>query len=387
MQASRVLVLVLLTAVALASSARAELAVISNDNKVMLDNGTTKVVPNAPPDTVTILDLKTSPPRVIAEIPVPGSVVGPPFSVALTPDESLALVGSSSKIDPNDATKTVPDSRVSVIDLKASPPAVIATLEAGKGAAGISINRAGTLALVANRAEGTVSVFSIQGRTVTPAGKVTIADEKSGPSHAALTPDGKMALVTRDGDHKISVLSIDGTKVEYTKRDINAGLRPYGVDVSNKGDFAVVANIGIGQGDADTVSLIDVTARPPRVVDTITVGQTPEGVKVSTDGVHVAVVVMNGSNKPKESPFYNERGKLLMLRIDNGRLSRVAEAPIGNWSQGAAFSDDGATILVGNMVQKDVQVFAWDGRTLKETARIKVNGGPAAIRTAEKVRR
>src|SRR5262249_20758067 len=159
----------------------------------------------------------------------------------------------------------------------------------------------------------------------------------------------------------------DGTKVEYTKRDINAGLRPYGVDVSNKGDFAVVANIGIGQGDADTVSLIDVTARPPRVVDTITVGQTPEGVKVSSDGVHVAVVVMNGSNKPKESPFYNERGKLLMLRIDNGRLSRVAEAPIGNWSQGAAFSDDGATILVGNMVQKDVQVFAWDGRTLKET--------------------
>jgi DNA-binding beta-propeller fold protein YncE len=382
----RVFALVVTAVLLLATAAQAQLAVTSNDNKVMLDNGTVKIVQNPAPDTVTIIDLKASPPRVVAEIAAPGSVVGPPLSVALTPDESLALVGSSSKIDPSDPTKTVPDNRVSVIDLKASPPAVIATLEAGRSAAGISINRQGTLALVANRSEGTVSVFSIAGKTVTPVGTVSIADEKSGTSHAVFTPDGAMALVTRDGDHKISVLKIAGTNVEYTKRDINAGLRPYGIDVSSKGDYAAVANIGIGQGDADTVSLIDVTAKPPRVVDTLTVGQTPEGIKVSPDGVHVAVVVMNGSNKAKDSPFYNERGKLVMLRIDNGKLRKVAEAPIGNWSQGAAFSADGATVLVGNMVQKEVQVFAWDGKALKETTRIKVNGGPAAIRTAENSR-
>jgi DNA-binding beta-propeller fold protein YncE len=380
----RVFALVLSAALALATAAHAQLAVTSNDNKVMLDNGTAKVVQNPAPDTVTVLDLKVSPPRVLAEIPAPGSVVGPPFSVALTPDESLALVGSSSKIDPSDPTKTVPDTRISVIDLKASPPAVIATLEAGKGAAGISVNRQGTLALVANRSEGTVSVFSISGKTVTPVGKVTIADEKSATAHAAITPDGKMALVTRDGDHKISVLKIDGTNVEYTKRDINAGLRPYGIDVSSNGDFAAVANIGIGQGDADTVSLIDVRATPPRVVETVSVGQTPEGIKVSPDGRYVAVVVMNGSNKAKESPFYADNGKLVILRAANMKLTKVAEAPIGHWSQGAAFSPDGKTILVGNMVEKDVQVFAFDGRALKQVGRIKVNGGPAAVRTAEK---
>src|SRR6266704_4447413 len=120
---------------------------------------------------------------VLVRLAALGSVVGPPLSVALTPDESLALVGSSSRVDPNDPTKTVPDTRVSVIDLKASPPAVIATLEAGRSAAGISITRQGTLALVANRSAGTVSVFTIQGKTVTPLGRVTIADEKSGTSH------------------------------------------------------------------------------------------------------------------------------------------------------------------------------------------------------------
>jgi DNA-binding beta-propeller fold protein YncE len=376
--------LLLLALLLVPLAAEAQLAVSSNDNKVRLDNGVTKVVPNAPPDTISIIDLAVAPPRVVAEIPVPGSVVGPPLSVALAPDESIALVTSSTKLDPNDATKTVPDNRVTVVDLKARPPVVLATLEAGRSAAGVSINRQGTLALVANRGEGTVSVFTIQGKTVASVGKVTVADEKSGTSHAAFTPDGRMALVSRDGDHKISVLSIDGTKVEYTKRDLNAGLRPYGIDVSSKGDFAAVANIGIGQGDTDTVSLIDVRARPPRVVDTISVGQTPEGVKVSPDGSIIAAVVMDGSNKAKESPFYNDGGRLVLLRANGMKLSKVAEAPIGHWSQGAAFSPDGKTILVGNMVEHDIQVFSWDGNALKQVARLKVNGGPAAVRTAEK---
>src|SRR5262249_45384980 len=121
-----------------------------------------------------------------------------------------------------------PDDKLTVIDLKASPPKVSAQLQAGQGAAGVSINRAGTLALVANRSEGTVSVFSIAGHALTPVGKINLGDDKSGPSHVAITPDGKTALVTRDGDNKISVLSIDGNKVEHTKRDISAGLRPYG---------------------------------------------------------------------------------------------------------------------------------------------------------------
>jgi len=379
----------LLAAVALtavvAPSASAQLAVSSNDNKVMLVNGVVKVVANAPPDTATIIDLKSSPPRVVAEIPVPGSVVGPPFSVALTPDESLALITSSSKVDPADPTKQAPDNRLSVVDLRANPPKVIATLETGKGPSGLSINRQGTLALVANRAEGTVSVFTIQGQTVTPAAKVTVGDEKSGVSHAAITPDGKMALVTRDGDDRISVLAINGNNVEYTKRDLNAGLRPYGIDIASNGAFAAVANIGRGQGDNDTASLIDLRAQPPRVVETVTVGQTPEGIKISPDGSMVAVIVMNGSNKAKDSPFYNDNGKLVLLRVNGTSMTKAAEAPIGHWSQGAAFSPDGRTILVGNMVEKEIQVFQWNGSALRDTGqRIKVNGGPAAVRTVEK---
>jgi len=365
--------------------AHAQLLLSTNDNKVALVNGVATVVKSPPPDTLTVIDIKSWPPKVVAELDVPGSVVGPPFSVTLAPDESIALVTANEKLDPADPTKRIANNTMSVVDLKATPPKIIATLETGKNPAGVSINRAGTLALVANRGEGTVSVYTIQGKTVTPAGKVAIADEKSGTSHAAIAPDGKLALVTRDGDDRISVLSIDGTRVEYTKRDISAGLRPYGIDIAGSGAFAAVANIGRGGGDADTVSIIDLKAQPPRVTSTITVGQTPEGIKVSPDGSMVAAVVMNGSNKPKDSPFYHDAGKLVLLRVSGNDLAHVGEAPIGHWSQGAAFSPDGKRIFVGNMVEKDIQVLSLDGTTLKDTGvRIAVKGGPAAIRIADR---
>jgi DNA-binding beta-propeller fold protein YncE len=124
-------------------------------------------------------------------------------------------------------------------------------------------------------------------------------------------------------------------------------------------------------------------ANPIRVVETVTVGQTPEGIMLSPDGKLCAVQVMNGSNKPKDSPFYNANGKLLLYRVEGTRLLPVAAAWIGRWAQGIAFSADSRTILVQNMVERDIQVLKWDGSTLTETGqRIKTNGGPAAIRIA-----
>ena len=379
--------LALLVALTFAPGAGAQIAVSGNDNKVINVNGVNTVVPNPPPDNVAIIDLKASPPRVIAEVQAPVSVAGPPLSIAVTPDESLAIVTASNKIDPSDPTKQTPNNQVTVIDLKASPPKVVAMLEAGKGAAGISINRQGTLALVSNLVDGTVSIFTIQGKTVTPAGTVEVGGAKAGGGMVAITPDGKTALVSRNADNKVSVLSIDGTKVEYTKRDMTPGVRPIVLDIASNGAFAVVGSLAGGPtGDADSISLIDLTAKPPRVVDTIGVlGATAEGLKISPDSSVVAVVVHNGSNRAKDSPFYNDAGKLVIVRVTGKTLSRVAQAPIGRWSQGTIFAPDGKTILVGNMIEKDYWVFQWDGSTLKDTGqRVKVNGGPAAIRTVEK---
>jgi len=75
-----------------AVSADAQIAVSANDNKIALVDGVNTVPANPPPDTVTILDIGVSPPKVLGELQAPNSVVGVPQSVAVSKDETFALV-------------------------------------------------------------------------------------------------------------------------------------------------------------------------------------------------------------------------------------------------------------------------------------------------------
>jgi hypothetical protein len=78
---------------------------------------------------------------------------------------------------------------------------------------------------------------------------------------------------------------------------------------------------------------------------------------------------------------------VVVYRVDGMKLVKFAEADVGNWSQGAVFSNDSRTLLVQNMVQKDIQVFEVTGFGLVDTGqRIRLKGGPAGIRTADRPR-
>jgi len=260
---------------------------------------------------------------------------------------------------------------------------VVGTVEVGKGPSGVSFSPDGKLVLVANRGEGTVSIFKVSGKTLTPAGKIDFGNPKSQPSHAVFTPDGKMALVTRDGDHRISVLAVDGDKITDTKKYMVAGFRPYSLGISSKGDVAVVGNQGGGQGDIDLIHLIDLKQNPPRIVDAVAAGMVPEGVGMSPDGTHVAVTLHNGSNKPKSHQAYHDHGLVKIYRVGGGKLTFVAEAKVGGWGQGIVWSRDGKTLLAQSMMEKGLDVLSFDGKTLKKTGMVKVGGGPAGIRTAQ----
>src|SRR5215472_2173792 len=206
-----------------AGVARAQLLITGNDEKVWIDE-TGKTV-NQPPgkDTVSVIDIREpTKPRILANLPLMNTIIGPPVNLAITSDQHLALVANSLDwVKDGEGWKGVPDNKVYVIDLIASPPAQIATVEAGKQPSGLAINRAGTLALVANRADDSVSVLAIDGKNVKPVGTVSVATPPSPavaapppalPAAVAITPDGKRALVVKSGANRVGLLDIDGQR-------------------------------------------------------------------------------------------------------------------------------------------------------------------------------
>jgi len=359
--------------------AHAEIAVSSNDAHTIMANGQA-VVANPPrPDTLSIIDLAQYPPQVKATIDVPGSVVGPPNSVAVAKDESFAVIASSSKLDPADAKKIVPDDRVSLVELSATPR-LVQQVTAGAGAASIGISPDARLVLVANRAEGTVSAFRLNNKKLEPLDKVDLGNLKSGPSGLGFVSD-RVALVSRDGDNMISVLRIDGDKISVDPRPLTTGVRPYTIALSSTGSLAAVSNMGRGDGDIDTVSLIDLSSEPFRTVETFSVGMLPEGLRFSPDGKFLAVGLQEGTTKTHGSPFQTANGRLAILTVEGKSLRKVTDAPLGHWSQGIAFSKNGETIIVQNMVERTISVFRFDGRQLTAGTPIAIGAGPAAIGT------
>jgi DNA-binding beta-propeller fold protein YncE len=364
------------------ASVQAQIAVSSNDHKMTQENGVTKNLANPPPDSITIIDLATLPVKVIGTVSdVAGSVVGPPLSVAITPDESLALVGSSSKFDPADPTKLVPDDRITVIDLKDKK--AIGTVKAGAGAAGISITKDGKHAYVANRAAGSISILSIDGKTVALVKTVPLVTPEALLSHIALTPDGKMGVATRNGDGKVVIVKLGGDAITEAATVATAP-RPYPAVVTPDGKAAVVGSGGDPKGNG-MLTVIDLTSDPPgKILGTADIGhESLEGMMMSSDGKWIAVVAHAGSTRPKDAPQYKPNGMVVLYKLDGNKLTKVSEAPIGAWSQGATFSKDGKILVVGNMIQKNMQVFKNDDGKLTDTGQtIPTGGGSAAVRAS-----
>jgi len=375
-----------------AGAAQAEIAISANDGKQprLYD---TPSAQDARPDTVAVIDLGQARPAVIGTVQVPVSMIGPPTAVAVAPDSSFAIVTASQKFDPADPTKFILDDKVSVIDL-ADPrrPTVIQTLAAGAGATGIAINKAATLALIASTGEGTISIYSISGKRLTPAGKLQL-DPQPGPVDVAISPDGKTALVTQRRGNAIWRLAIDGTRVTDTGITYATGGQPYGVVFSKDGNYAYNTNLQgrlLPEGAPrppgpriGTVTAIDL--RSNKVVTTVDVGPTPEHVAISPDGRYLEVTVVNGSSAAPTTANYNPYGLMKIFQVDGPKLTQVAETRTGAWGQGATWSDDGRTILAQGAIDKNIEVYRFDGKTLTRdaAATLAFEARPGSIATAK----
>ena len=367
-----------------AGPGKRELMLVANDEKQGWDEAG-RVVLGAPgKDTVSIVDIGTDPlaPRIVVNLPLDNTIAGPPVNLAITPDEGLALVANSlNVVEEAGVRKQVPDNRLWVIDLTANPPRLIDTVAVGKQPSGLSINRAGNLALIANRADGSISVLRISGKKVEMIDTVVIGEQVS---HVRFTPDGKRALATKFPGHKVALLEVNGEKVSYNKYDMPVGLWPYNIDVTPDGRLALVAdngNSGAADGQIDTVSVIDLAATPPRVIDKVVVGDGPEGLAISPTGRIAVALLLRGSNAAKSAFFYNRNGSVVAMRIDGKTVTKTNEVEVRGLPEGAVFSQDGRYLYVGNFIDQDVSILRVDGDRIVDTGKsLKLPGHPASMR-------
>ena len=361
-----------------------ELMVVGNDEKVGISDAGTYVFSPAGKDTVSIIDIGTDPlaPRILVNLPLTNSIFGPPVNLAITPDESLALVANSMDAEKDGAGwKMVPANQLFVIDLTTNPPALIDTVTVGKQPSGMSINRAGNLALVTNRADNSIAVLRIVGKKVTLVDTVVIGEQVT---HVVFTPDGKRAIAAKFPGHKLALLEVNGEKVTYAKQDIPVGLWPYNFDIAPDGKLALSAdngNAGRSDGNVDTVTVIDLEANPPRVIDKVVVGDSPEGFAISPTGKLAVALLLNGNDAAKNAWFYNRNGKVVALKIDGKKVTRGNEVEVRGLPEGLVFSNDGRYIYVGNYLDRDISILRVDGDQIVNTGKsLALPGQPASMR-------
>lgn len=361
-----------------------ELMLVGDDEKVSWDDAGKQVNGLAGKDQVLVVDIGTDrlAPKIIARLPLMNTIFGPPTNLQIAPDGKLALVANSMDwVADGSGWKPAPDNKLYVIDLTADPPKLIDTVQVGKQPSGLSINRAGDLCLIANRADNSISVLKIAGNSVKLIDTVPMGEQVA---HVAFTSDGKRALAVKFPGHKVALLQVNGDKVTYDKQDVPVGLWPYNLDITPDGKLALAADngfAGYADGHVDTISVIDIESNPPRVIDKIVVDEAPEGFAISPTGKFAAAALLRGNNADKKAFFYRRNGAIALLKIDGKKVSHVQDIDVRGLPEGVVWSDDGQYLYVGNFIDSDVSILKMDGERLVDTGkRLALPGHPASMR-------
>ncbi len=349
----------------------------ANDQRFVLADGAGTIREQPAPGSMTVVRLGAEA-RATQVEPVPCSVIGPPTSIAVTPDGRLALVTNSMRLDPSDASRQVPDDRVSAVRLTGETPRVEREVVVGRQPSGIEVSRDGRFALVANRADGTVTPIRIDGDRLKAEPAVEVAPAAASVSDVAIAPDGRTALVTLTAQGRVVPLRLDDGRVVEVGDAMEMGGEPYAIAFLPDGRHAVVADVS----QRGELVLLEVSGGMAREVDRVYAGIAAEGLAVSPWDGTIAVTCLQNSLHPPDSPTRQEHGKLVVLRAQDGVLTIVDVAAVPRIPQAVTFADNGQKLVVGCNEEQQLAVYELRGGVIHDTGvRVPTAGAPAALHT------
>ena len=232
---------------------------------VIAPDARTAYVTNSLGDTISPIDLTTTPYRVGA----PVTVGSGPSAIALAPDGTVAYVS-------NFNSNTVTPVYVTGMSVRAGAP-----IPVGAGPWSIAVSRDGRRVIVSNSEATTVSVIDVATRhveTLSVGGR---------PEAIAVAPTGDVAYVLSGAD----VVPVDLATTPVTRgAPIVVANKPVGIAVLPSGTVAYTVNAD------NTVTRLDLATNPVRVSSPVTVGSLiqADGVAISPNGR--SVYIANASN-------------------------------------------------------------------------------------------
>jgi WD40 repeat protein len=372
--------------------------VTASENKLDLKSGIPSPVPDPAPDTLTLLDYTRPPTRVYHLTNVANTVLGPPSSVAIHPEGQLGLIADSIRLDPEKPGRWFAQRRVHILALSRDHPRIIGEIQTGWQPSGISFSPSGRIALVANRAGGTISVLSVKPPRVQHVKEVRLGEPEDEVIDVAIHPRGRWAFAAIHQKGILQVLSIQNDpppplsppidsiqpEVSATDRKVSVFGRPQRILFTPDGELCLAVGTGWGNGaDMDALTVIDTTGPTPQTLDYIPIGANPESIDISPDGQLCVAILRNGSDLAATDPFHQDHGLLMVLERHGQTFRRCQVLKTGRIPSGAVFTPDGRQLLIGCHVDKHLRIYQVRDQRIYDTGDIvDLPGHPAALRAS-----
>jgi DNA-binding beta-propeller fold protein YncE len=351
--------------------------VCMNDQRYTQAGGDEHVYKNPKHGSLVAMDVSAFPPRSFQCLEnVPASLIGPPVSVAVAPSQQYALVTGAMKVNPENPAEQIPDTVLSVVRLMPGTPEVIQQIHVGQQPSGVEISRDGKRALVANRADGTVSLLSLaEDGHVEPIKTFSVTSPESSVSHAAFSPDGSRVLITLNKAEKVLFCSLDNDQLNVLQ-EVVCGDGPYCAEFAPDGQSAVIGNVYGG-----TLTVLQINDQTAIAVDTIPVGVLAEGIDISPDGQWLVVTCLENTNMKPDNPAHRNTAMVVLLQKQGQTFVVMDSIRVAGIPQAAVFTPDGRHVAVASNEEQSIRFYrVVDGELRATKINVNCSGGPAAMR-------
>jgi DNA-binding beta-propeller fold protein YncE len=364
----------------------AQVFVSGNENKIDLTSGKPRWIEGAAPDSLSVIDFQQFPPRVRHLRDIGNTVIGPPSNILVTRDGKRAILANSIRGDAQGQPDPwVPNHEVYLVDLTSNPMKVLSTAKLEAQPSGMSWASDESWLLVACRAAGKIQRVAVRGDELIAGLSVDVGRPEDAVSDVAITPDGMTAIVSVHKAGHLRRVDIRGDQLLASDEKASTYGQPYRVVVTPDGELALTAGPGFANNglDLDALTIVDLSVRPMRTIEYVTVGSGPESLEISPDGRWLAVVLMAGSNYPPEDPRHSETAELVLLRREAKSFRIHQRLPIGRIPEGVAFTPDGQHLLVQCHPDRQIWVFRMEDAGASDAGyRIDVPGMPSSLRAS-----